>query len=84
MPTAVFDAQTGVTREILQAAFAAENIDARAFFHPLSSLPMFNDEPQNRLAWAIPMRAINLPSYHDITSLEQDRVVDVIRRLVNE
>ncbi len=84
MPTAVFDAHTGVTREILQAAFAAENIDARVFFHPLSSLPMFIDEPQNRLARAIPLRSINLPSFHDITSVEQDQIVDVIRRFVNE
>ncbi|MEO8000051.1 MAG: DegT/DnrJ/EryC1/StrS family aminotransferase, partial [Gemmatimonadaceae bacterium] len=39
MPTVVFDKETGVTREMLQAAFAEENIDARVFFHPLSSLP---------------------------------------------
>ena len=54
MPTVVFDGETGVTREKLQAAFAAENIDARVFFHPLSSLPMFEDRPQNRYAWDIP------------------------------
>ena len=34
MPTVVFDVETGITRESLQAAFAAENIDARVFFHP--------------------------------------------------
>ena len=67
MPTVVFDAITGVTRETLQSAFAAENIDARVFFHPLSSLPMFDDQPQNRFAWDIPGRAINLPSFHDMT-----------------
>jgi perosamine synthetase len=79
MPTAVFDAATGVTREKLQKAFAAENIDARVFFYPLSGLPIYGDNPKNRFAWDIPARAINLPSYHDITPAEQDRVQDVIR-----
>ena len=81
MPTVVFDAETGVTREALQQAFAAENIDARVFFHPLSSLPMFDDCPQNKLAWSIPGRAINLPSYHDMTAPEIERVVAVVRQL---
>jgi perosamine synthetase len=83
MPTVVFDAQSGVTREGLQSAFAEENIDARVFFHPLSSLPMFNTQLQNRYAWDIPGRAINLPSFHDMTTGEQDRVVNVIRWCLN-
>lgn len=82
MPTVVFDAGTGVTRENLQVAFAAENIDARVFFHPLSSLPMFENQPHNRCAWDIPMRAINLPSFHDITRIEQNSVSSVIHRVL--
>lgn len=84
MPTAVFDAQTGVTREMLQGAFAAEDIDARVFFHPLSSLPMFENQPDNSFAWDIPMRAINLPSYHDILRSNQDRVVAVINLMMEQ
>lgn len=82
MPTVVFDRSTGVSREQLVAAFAAENIDARVFFHPLSGLPMFDAVPTNRHAWEIPERAINLPSYHDMTTSEQDRVVAVVRRML--
>ncbi len=78
MPTVVFAPETNVTRDGLQAAFASENIDARVFFHPLSSLPMFTPR-DNPHAWDIPGRAINLPSYHDITPKEQARVIDVIR-----
>jgi perosamine synthetase len=78
MPTAVFSVETGVTRETLQTAFAAENIDARVFFHPLSSLPMFEEQRQNRFGWDIPGRAINLPSYHDLADVDQDRIVEVI------
>lgn len=82
MPTLVFDASTGITREQLQKKFSEENIDARVFFHPLSSLPMFEDCPHNEIAWDIPNRAINLPSYHDITDDEMLRVVDVIKSLL--
>jgi perosamine synthetase len=82
MPTVVFDAATGVTREKLVAAFAADNIDARVFFHPLSGLPMFEAVAGNRYAWSIPERAINLPSYHDMTTEDQDRVVAVVRRVL--
>ena len=81
MPTVVFDAGTGVTREKLQQAFKVENIDARVFFHPLSSLPMFEDQTQNQHAWEIPSRAINLPSFHEMTLAEQDRVIGVVRTL---
>lgn len=83
MPTVIFDVETGVTREKLQAMFAAENIDARVFFHQLSGLSMFEEQPQNRNARQIPGCAINLPSYNDMTSEEQDRIVDVIRRCRN-
>jgi perosamine synthetase len=79
MPTAVFAPETGVTRERLQTAFAAENIDARVFFWPLSGLPMFTPRRENRHAWDLPGRAINLPSYHDLTDAELDRVAAVIR-----
>ncbi len=82
MPCAVFEPATGVTQKRLQDAFAAENIDARVFFHPLSSLPMFHERRENRLAWDVPTRAINLPSYHDISEAEQDRVAAVVSRLV--
>ena len=81
----MFDERTGVTREKLAAAFAADNIDARVFFYPLSGLPMFEAmRATNRYAWDIPKRAINLPSYHDMTDLEQDRVVRTIRRVFGE
>ncbi len=82
MPTVVFAPETGVTRERLQAAFAALDIDARVFFHPLSSLPMFAPRPGGKLAADIPRRAINLPSFHDMTDDEQRRVVAPLRELL--
>lgn len=83
MPTVVFAPETGVTRERMQAAFAAADIDARVFFYPLSGLPMFTPKLQNRHAWDLPGRAFNLPSYHDMTHAEQDRVIAVIKALLD-
>lgn len=82
MPTVVFDRATGVTRERLQAAFAAADIDARVFFHPLSSLPMFAPCAGGALAADLPGRAINLPSFHDITDEEQQRVAAIVRQVL--
>lgn len=78
MPTVAFDPETGISRESLQAAFAAENIDARVFFWPLSSLEPFEAVPGNRHACQIPTRAINLPSYHDIAEIDLDRVIGTL------
>lgn len=80
MPTVVVPKGIKVTREMLQRAFAAENIDARVFFWPLSSLPFFNSDVANPISEELPARAINLPSYHDITSQDMDRVIHVLLR----
>lgn len=81
MPTVVFDAGLGITREACQEAFAAADIDARVFFHPLSGLDFLDSRPENRWAWDIPTRAINLPSYHDMTDADIDRVCAVVSDL---
>jgi perosamine synthetase len=78
MPTIVFAPETGITRDLLLEAFRAADIDARVFFHPLSSLPMFEPQPRNRNSYSIPGRAINLPSYYDMTQDDLDRVVAVV------
>lgn len=82
MPTVVFDADTGITSKRLQTQFSLENIDARVFFHPLSSLPMFKGQLKNEVSIKTAQRSINLPSFHDITFEEQDRVIKVIRDLI--
>lgn len=81
MPTLVFDEELGITSEILQAAFKEKDIDARVFFHPLSRLPMFDDCPGNNTSWAIPDRAINLPSYHDMSEDDIARVAGIVLNL---
>lgn len=83
MPTVVFAPSMGMTREMLQQAFKDANIDARVFFHPLSSLPMFGEVAENANAYDIALRAINLPSYHDMSQDDQQRVADTLIACAN-
>jgi len=84
MPTVVFDQATGVTREMLLEEFTEANIDARVFFHPVSSMPMFEQVAGNTVAQSIPKRAINLPSYHDMTDSDIKRVVATLHSTVTK
>lgn len=77
MPTAVFSKESGITREHLMARFRSQGIDARVFFWPLSSLPMFR-EAETPVAHSLAERSLNLPSFHDITQEQIDEVVAVL------
>ena len=78
MPTVVFDVKTGVTRERLLEAFKAEHIDARVFFWPLSGLPMLKPTTNTNVCHDISHRALNLPSYHDISPSDLRRVSECV------
>ena len=82
MPTVVFKKETGITREKLLQAFAEENVDARVFFSPLTSFSMFEDHKENRFSLDIAERAINLPSYHEMTLKDQDQVISIVTNQV--
>ena len=79
MPTVVFEPSTGVTRDMLHGALQASNADARVAFWPLSCMPPFGSGNGARVARQIAEHGINLPSYHDITSAQQDRVINAVR-----
>lgn len=75
MPTIVADLGARMDREALLAAFKADNIDGRVFFWPLSSLSMFTPCPAHEVSHSLSARALNLPSYHDLSDTDMDRVV---------
>lgn len=81
MPTVAFATESRVTRDVLLSEFKKNNIDARVFFYPLSSLPAFNCNTENVCASNIAKRAINLPSYHEMTAEDQFRVIRIINRV---
>jgi len=84
MPTVVFSKKIKIKRKTILNAFKEKNIDARVFFWPLSTFPMFKSQQNNFNSWSIAERAINLPSYHDIKRKELDVVIKVIKTLIEK
>jgi perosamine synthetase len=82
MPTVVFSQNSGVRRNKLLKAFANENVDARVFFWPLSSMQMFESVETNIHSWDISERAINLPSFHDISEDDIHRITSIVKGLI--
>ncbi len=79
MPNVTFSVESGVTREKLLELFESANIDARVFFWPLSSLSFLSGyEHDTPNAYSVAERSINLPSYHDMTMNEINRVVETL------
>ena len=78
MTNVVFSKKSKITQEYLMEKFQKESIDARVFFWPLSTLPFINKTVATPVSFDLPNRSINLPSYHDITVEELERVVKVI------
>ncbi|CAG1021299.1 perosamine synthetase [Methylococcales bacterium] len=79
MPTMLVDDSVAFEREGLLARFTQENIDGRVFFWPLSDTKQFELINPTPVAHGIYMRAINLPSYHDLTDEQTLKVCSIIR-----
>jgi perosamine synthetase len=82
MPVLVFHKSLRCNREKILAEFKADNIDGRIFFYPLSMLPMFKENALNVVSYDIFQRAINLPTYHDLTDKEIERVVTIVKSVI--
>jgi perosamine synthetase len=80
MPTIVVDEGVTFDRAALLEEFKANEIDGRVFFWPLSMLPMFEPVPENRVSYGLFERAVNLPTYHDLSDEEIARVAAIVRR----
>lgn len=78
MPTVVFNEEVTFDRDRALARFSENGIDARVFFWPLSEMPPFRCEVDTPVAHSIHSRAINLPSYHDITNDQIQTVCKVL------
>ncbi len=81
MPTVILDEDIKFDRNDVLDKFKEENIDARVFFWPLSSLPMFETKEENSISYDLNKRGINLPSYHDLKEDDQLRVIKVLKSI---
>lgn len=79
MPTVVLPFEWADRKDTVLEALHVAGIDARVFFHPLSAQGHFDKRMQTPVSHDISRRAFNLPSYHDMTDAEIDRVADVVR-----
>tara|TARA_B100000925_G_scaffold290747_1_gene276701 strand:- start:933 stop:2081 length:1149 start_codon:yes stop_codon:yes gene_type:complete len=78
MPTALFHNQKDFFISNLIAEFQFQNIDARSFFWPLSSLNFFKENKNNKISRDIPLRAINLPSFFDINESQLTKICNIL------
>lgn len=80
MPTVVINNNHQFDRERLLEELRMDNIDGRVFFWPLSMLPMFDSQFINKVSYSLYGRSFNLPSYHGLTETEMNRVVEHVKR----
>lgn len=90
MVTAVLAESLGLRKERLMELLAAEGIDCRPFFHPLSSLPAYAGTPQaeaarsrNPVSYALSPYGINLPSALNLTREQVAHVSQQLRALLS-
>lgn len=82
LPTIVFDKSINFDREVFFVLMKENGIDSRPFFFPLTSLPMFKEKKENIVAYNIYQRAVNLPSYHDLSYEEVKKICNLISNFI--
>ncbi|AKV01164.1 Lipopolysaccharide biosynthesis protein RffA [Labilithrix luteola] len=80
----VFLVDSGATRDAILQALAAEDIEARPVWKPMHLQPVFADCPRygGEVAEDLFTRGICLPSSSSLTIEDQQRVIDVVSRVV--
>ena len=84
MPTIVISDKKKIDIYKIIEKLNFKGIDARVFFYPLSSLSMFESNKKNLNSYSISKRALNLPSYHDMTISEIDFVYNNTIEILEE
>lgn len=75
MTTIAWDASRGIDRDALVRRMKEQAIDARVFFHPVSSFPMVREKRfTNPVAASLEGCGLNLPCYHDLDDDGIERV----------
>lgn len=77
MPTIILEDSTA--RDAVLSGFAAAGINGRPFFPSLSTMQLVKARHPTPIARLLGERGLNLPSYHDMTLSDQQRVIDVVR-----
>ncbi|MBN4051221.1 DegT/DnrJ/EryC1/StrS family aminotransferase [bacterium AH-315-M05] len=78
MPTIVINKKMNFNREDFMKYLKKNKIDSRPFFYPLSSLPMFKEMKENKVAYKIYKKGINLPCAFHLKKKDIDRICKCI------
>lgn len=86
MVTVVLDEKFGLQKDVLMTLMSEKSIDCRPFFHPLSSIPAYQDLEQarrarqrNKNAYKISPFGLNLPCGMNMTKEKVRYVCDALR-----
>jgi perosamine synthetase len=91
MITAILDPKFRMTKDLLMRRMDEMNIDCRPFFHPLSSLPAYEQTEQsqrarlrNPVSYQISPYGINLPSGLDLTEKKVQYVCGALKSILHK
>jgi len=91
MVTAIVDKKFGIKKDRLMERMSEKNIDCRPFFHPLSSLPAYENlkesrraHRRNKVSYQISPYGINLPSGLNLTEEKVKYVCNTLKLIVRE
>ena len=91
MVTVLLDPELGIDKSVLMAALDEREIDSRPFFHPLSSIPAYQDTAQARVARArnevsyrLAPYGLNLPSALNLDIETVDRVCNALKEILGQ
>lgn len=85
MTSIVLGKRFAVSRDEVMAGLRERQIDSRPFFPALSSFPMFaSRQTTNPTAHRLSARGINLPSGHNLTEADIDRVCSCLLEVLGE
>lgn len=89
MVTIILDPHRGITKETLIERLAAEGIDTRPFFYPLSMIPAYagtalaeEARQRNTVSYAICPYGVNLPSSLSLTEKAVQQVCASVKRSI--
>jgi perosamine synthetase len=89
MVTIVLDPKLGLNKTQLMERLSEHGIDTRPFFHPLSSIPAYEDSEQayiarqrNRVLYSISPYAINLPSALSLGKQQIETVCNILKKVL--
>lgn len=90
MVTIVLDQKYGLNKFQVMELLSHHGIDTRPFFHPLSSIPAYEDSEQalaarqrNEVAYTLSPYAVNLPSALTLTREDIKNVCNILKGILN-